>query len=681
MYKLVIQDDEGKTTVVPLIRDELTIGRKEGNTIRLTERNVSRRHARLIRQNGSITIEDLNSYNGIRVNGSRIQGRCQIRETDRVQIGDYLIELKSETHDKADTISERTMPIERIDPHATTPVPETVEPTDSVVATTRMTKSEAAAVMGMSFVPAVTEPIAPLPETDPGTPPVTAAQAVTAPVAPVPHVVGHARLVALSTAFAGREFELDKPAMVIGRTEDNDICINHRSISRHHAKLVRENGRHAIVDLQSSNGVRVNGEEYGKVELRRADVIDLGHVRLRFVEAGEDFVFGRDAQAVDVVPQGSSRIAMWLALALLVIGAAVVLFLVMSGGEDTGPGEDGAAAAAQPPPGRGSGESGTAPSGVVPPGEAGERDGGPGAAVKPGSEGSEAPVNDEVSRLLETARKAVDAEKWSEVLTAAKAALEADPTSRAAQAMVDQAQSELANEQVHKQFTRAVAARDYQRVADLYRRLDPESVYRVKAQQDHERLKQDYIRVHAREGKRLADRGRCRDQEKLASEVGRVWSDAGRVVQGYTCKQSAGTTAGSGTPPGAGTPPGGTGTSPGGTEGPAETPGGSGTGGTPPGGSGTGGTTAPPPSGATFEQLLEQSRQAASDGAYAKSLKFCELAMEKKSTDQVAAMTCGIAACRLKSAVKARKFIRRINSAVRQQQVQQICLQEGVTDI
>ena len=42
MYKLIIEDDEGKTTVVPLIRDEITIGRKEGNTIRLTERNVSR---------------------------------------------------------------------------------------------------------------------------------------------------------------------------------------------------------------------------------------------------------------------------------------------------------------------------------------------------------------------------------------------------------------------------------------------------------------------------------------------------------------------------------------------------------------------------------------------------------------------------------------------------------------
>ena len=46
MFKLVIEDDEGNKTVVPVIRDEITIGRKDGNTIRLTERNVSRDHAR-----------------------------------------------------------------------------------------------------------------------------------------------------------------------------------------------------------------------------------------------------------------------------------------------------------------------------------------------------------------------------------------------------------------------------------------------------------------------------------------------------------------------------------------------------------------------------------------------------------------------------------------------------------
>src|SRR5262245_57627886 len=94
MYKLIIEDDEGKTTVVPLIRDEITIGRKEGNTIRLTERNVSRRHAKLLKQNGSILIEDLTSYNGIKVNGERIAGRSPIAEGDRIQIGDYQLALK-----------------------------------------------------------------------------------------------------------------------------------------------------------------------------------------------------------------------------------------------------------------------------------------------------------------------------------------------------------------------------------------------------------------------------------------------------------------------------------------------------------------------------------------------------------------------------------------------------------
>src|SRR5437868_3398186 len=94
MFKLIIQDDEGKTTVVPLIRDEITIGRKEGNTIRLTERNVSRRHARIVKANGSVVVEDLDSYNGVKVNGARIQGRIPVNEADRIQIGDYLLELK-----------------------------------------------------------------------------------------------------------------------------------------------------------------------------------------------------------------------------------------------------------------------------------------------------------------------------------------------------------------------------------------------------------------------------------------------------------------------------------------------------------------------------------------------------------------------------------------------------------
>ena len=118
MFKLVIQDDEGKTTVVPLIRDEITIGRKEGNTIRLTERNVSRKHAKISRANGAVAIEDLGSYNGVKVNGTRILQKVTLSISDRVQIGDYLIELKAEGAEQQTPASyedARTQPIERLD--------------------------------------------------------------------------------------------------------------------------------------------------------------------------------------------------------------------------------------------------------------------------------------------------------------------------------------------------------------------------------------------------------------------------------------------------------------------------------------------------------------------------------------------------------------------------------------
>ena len=94
--KLIIEDDEGRKTVVPFVRDEISIGRKEGNTIRLTERNVSRRHARLLRGGSHVFIEDLGSYNGVKVNGGRVQGRSEIREGDPIEIGDYNLAVQAE---------------------------------------------------------------------------------------------------------------------------------------------------------------------------------------------------------------------------------------------------------------------------------------------------------------------------------------------------------------------------------------------------------------------------------------------------------------------------------------------------------------------------------------------------------------------------------------------------------
>ena len=91
--RLIIEDDEGTTTVVPLGSDAVTIGRQQGNTIQLTEKNVSRRHARLYPESEVWVIEDLGSYNGIKVNGQAIDARVNLKEGDVVQIGDYHLAL------------------------------------------------------------------------------------------------------------------------------------------------------------------------------------------------------------------------------------------------------------------------------------------------------------------------------------------------------------------------------------------------------------------------------------------------------------------------------------------------------------------------------------------------------------------------------------------------------------
>ena len=62
MYKLVISDDEGHATVVPLLRDEITIGRIQGNDVGLPKSNISKRHARIINNNGQFVVID--SQNG-----------------------------------------------------------------------------------------------------------------------------------------------------------------------------------------------------------------------------------------------------------------------------------------------------------------------------------------------------------------------------------------------------------------------------------------------------------------------------------------------------------------------------------------------------------------------------------------------------------------------------------------
>jgi pSer/pThr/pTyr-binding forkhead associated (FHA) protein len=73
----------------------VTIGREEGNLLRLNDERVSRFHAKVQFDNGEIILTDLESTNGTRVNGNVVQIR-RLRAGDRVGVGRSLLLFGSE---------------------------------------------------------------------------------------------------------------------------------------------------------------------------------------------------------------------------------------------------------------------------------------------------------------------------------------------------------------------------------------------------------------------------------------------------------------------------------------------------------------------------------------------------------------------------------------------------------
>lgn len=417
MYKLIIEDDEGKTTPVPIIRDEITIGRKEGNTIRLTERNVSRRHARIIRQNSALYVEDLQSYNGVKVNNERIQGKVPLGDGDVIVIGDYRLSIKQ---DKA----------EAKPPVAAAPAQQAAAGSNAPTVANPALQASAAPTVQAANVP----------------PP--AAQASKATEKP-------ARLIVVSSNFARQEFPLEKAAMVIGRTDDNDIVLNHRSISRHHAKIVRDGDHYHVVDLQSANGVRVNGEDYNKVELRKGDQIDLGHVRLIFVPPGQEIDI-RD-KIVDL-DGGRSPV--------MTIGVVVLLLAVLGGGAywflNKGP------------------------------------------SVDPESEAAKTLIDVESDIQAKRWTDAVD--KTSKILTNPGVS---SKIRESAQSKKKLAEQESKSKGIYDRFASAAGSGNYDRALDAYAEIPGDSVYRQIAREQYDQIFPLFVENHLKAAEEARAQGRC----------------------------------------------------------------------------------------------------------------------------------------------------------------------------
>ena len=80
----------------------------------------------------------------------------------------------------------------------------------------------------------------------------------------------------------GRAYPLHRSPTTLGRSPDNDIILDDRRVSRHHAQLVADGGLLLLHDLQSANGTWVNGRRISEQQLHAGDLVSLGGVEFVF---------------------------------------------------------------------------------------------------------------------------------------------------------------------------------------------------------------------------------------------------------------------------------------------------------------------------------------------------------------------------------------------------------------
>ena len=447
MHKLLIEDDEGKTVAVPLIREEITIGRTDGNTIRLTEQNVSRKHARLTLRGGVLRIEDLGSYNGTSLNGSALSGVSTLKDGDVILIGDYRLGIQEERPGQSTQSSSQSME----SAPAVPPVEEALEGQPTIPISTLAAQT------------AFSEP--------------------------------PARLVVASRFMSGTEFILDRPSYVVGRTPENDIILNHKSISRHHAKIVREENRYVILDLESANGVRVGGVEHDRVKLQSGDVIELGEVRLRFL-SGDSALFDEPP-----VWYHNKRI-LALALGGGAVGLGLMLVFIFSRGM---PGKVAPPLVENRPPVAPIVQP-TPPTPPTPP---------PTPVEEPKAAEPQVPIAD----LLAEAKKNAQAEKWEEALVLIGKVTAQDPNSADAATLRKAIEAEQQYSEKLAGLKEALANKNFEAVLQGTSEFPSESMYKPRAVELHKSAQTQFVATHLEAATAKLSAGDCEEARREADLV------------------------------------------------------------------------------------------------------------------------------------------------------------------
>ena len=96
-----------------------------------------------------------------------------------------------------------------------------------------------------------------------------------------PEELGLEREVAV-LSWDSQRLRVDKRSVVLGRSRECDIQIEDANVSRRHAELRQEGTAFWIVDLDSTNGLEVNGRKVKRAKLDPGDTFTVGSTEVTF---------------------------------------------------------------------------------------------------------------------------------------------------------------------------------------------------------------------------------------------------------------------------------------------------------------------------------------------------------------------------------------------------------------
>ncbi len=248
----------------------LVFGRDASCDVVVAGKDVSRRHAEIVQTPKGYLIVD-SSTNGTMVNDVRIEGQRLLARADVVMIGEEKFRFYADTATPAAPAAP-----------AAPPPPKNPSPGPAASAASSSAASPVPPTQGSA-------PAGRLRETVHGV-----------PAAPRPSTGALASFLVRGGALKGQRLIVKTPVVNIGRADYNDLVFPDESVSTTHAKLQRREGVWVLVDLDSTNGTFVDGDQIkGEAPLAPG-------ANVRFGEIGT--VFEPTDESAEVAKGGGTRV-------------------------------------------------------------------------------------------------------------------------------------------------------------------------------------------------------------------------------------------------------------------------------------------------------------------------------------------------------------------------------------